>query len=256
MRSFPALLTLGLLCAAAAPARADGHGEGMAAIAGGHFMPMFRNGRGTVHVETFWMDRLPVTRGEYLDFVTEHQRWRRSRASHALAGESYLAGWRGDLDPGPAEELERPATEVSWFAARAYCEAQGKRLPTTDEWEYAARASETQVDATREAGFSSRLLALYTSRAGQAGTVGSTFRNVYGVSGLHGLGWEWTEDFNSLLISDDSRATSGRDHGLFCAAGVIGATDPSNYPAYLRYGVRAALTGRTTTRSLGFRCAQ
>jgi formylglycine-generating enzyme len=86
--------------------------------------------------------------------------------------------------------------------------------------------------------------------------VGSGFRNAYGVSDLHGVVWEWVSDFNSLLVSDDSRATSGRDHPLFCAAGVVGATDPNNYPAFLRYGFRAALEGRTTVGSLGFRCAQ
>jgi formylglycine-generating enzyme required for sulfatase activity len=86
--------------------------------------------------------------------------------------------------------------------------------------------------------------------------VGSTFRNLYGDYDLHGLVWEWTLDFNNLLVSEDSRATGGRDHSLFCAAGVIGARDPADYPAFMRYGVRAALEGRTTAGSLGFRCAQ
>jgi formylglycine-generating enzyme required for sulfatase activity len=57
-------------------------------------------------------------------------------------------------------------------------------------------------------------------------------------------------------VSDDSRATAGRDHQLFCAAGVIGATDTGNYPAFMRYGMRAALDGRSTTQGIGFRCAR
>ena len=32
-----------------------------------------------------------------------------------------------------------PAVQVTWFGARFYCAAQGKRLPTEDEWEAAAR---------------------------------------------------------------------------------------------------------------------
>ena len=89
--------------------------------------------------------------------------------------------------------------------------------------------------------------------------VGTGFRNVYGVRDLHGLAWEWTLDFNGVLVSDDSReAGSGvgeRDHTLFCASAAIGATDPTNYPGFMRYAFRAGLTGRSTIRTLGFRCA-
>jgi formylglycine-generating enzyme required for sulfatase activity len=165
----------------------------------------------------------------------------------------YLAEWRADLDPGDADVLRRPVTSVSWFAAKAYCAAQGKRLPTVDEWEYAAAASETQRDAAREPEFVRRLLARYAAHRTD------TLPNAYGVRALHGGPWEWTLDFNSVLVSDDSRGLGAggdeRDHGLFCASAAIGATDPSNYPAFLRYAFRAGLTGRTTARTLGFRCA-
>jgi formylglycine-generating enzyme required for sulfatase activity len=252
MRATLSTLAL-LLCATTA--LAAGPAPGMARVAGGRYQPLFVNGKATVEVASFELDRYPVTRGEYLEFVRAHRRWQRGRAPAALVGRAYLGSWPGALDAGA--EPRRPATEVSWFAARAYCEWRGKRLPTTDEWEYAARADETRVDASRSARFIARLLDLYTTRAARAGApVGSTFVNRHGVADMHGLVWEWTEDFNSLLVSDDSRATAGRDHQLFCAAGVIGATDPGNYPAFLRYGVRAALEGRSTTPGTGFRCAR
>jgi sulfatase modifying factor 1 len=254
MRALTLSLLLGLAMAASAAAAPVP--AGMARIPGGRYVPLFINGRATVEVESFALDRHPVTRAEYLAFVRAQPQWQRGRVSATFAERGYLASWRGPLAVGTSADARRPVTEVSWFAARAYCTWRGARLPTTDEWEYAALASETARDASRAPAFIARLLELYRTPRLVPPVVGSGFRNAYGVSDLHGVVWEWVLDFNSLLVSDDSRATSGRDHPLFCAAGVIGATDPNNYPAFLRYGFRAALQGRTTVGSLGFRCAQ
>jgi sulfatase modifying factor 1 len=252
-------LTLSLLLAlaTAAPALAETPvPPGMARIPAGRYVPLFINGRPSVQVDAFALDRHPVTRGEYLAFVRANSRWQRGRVARAFAGPGYLAAWPAPLSVGTATDARRPVTEVSWFAARAYCEWRGARLPTTDEWEYAALASESSRNASRDRAFIRRLLDLYHTPRPVPPVVGSGFRNAYGVNDLHGVVWEWVLDFNSLLVSDDSRATSGRDHPLFCAAGVVGATDPNDYPAFLRYGFRAALEGRTTVGSLGFRCAQ
>ncbi|MDC2887990.1 hypothetical protein [Psychrosphaera algicola] len=43
-----------------------------------------------------------------------------------------------------------------------------------------------------------------------------------GVKDLHGLIWEWTEDFNSALVSGESRSDSNINQKLFCAAGAQG----------------------------------
>ncbi|HET7458701.1 MAG TPA: formylglycine-generating enzyme family protein [Gemmatimonadaceae bacterium] len=233
----------------------------MARIPAGSYRPLYgRRDDPRVHVAAFALDREPVTRGEFLEFVRANPQWRRSAVRPLFAERGYLASWRGDLDAGDATDLLRPITESSWYAAKAYCAAQGKRLPTVDEWEYAAAASETRTDAARDPRFVRRLLALYAERAhGPLPPVGAGFRNAYGVRDLHGLAWEWTLDFNGVLVSDDSRETGSgvgaRDHALFCASAAIGATDPSNYPAFMRYAFRAGLTGRSTIRSLGFRCA-
>jgi formylglycine-generating enzyme len=236
-----------------APAGAD---RAMVRVPGGSHLPLYANAGARIPVAPFEIDRYPVTRGEYLAFVAGRPAWRRSRIDRAFAAAGYLAEWRGDLAAGAPDDVGRPVTHVSWFAARAYCAAAGGRLPTTVEWEYVAAASEDARDASRDAGFIARVLRTYTTRRFPAAPVGGAAPNRYGVHHLHDRTWEWVEDFNSVLVSHDSRGTSGSDRSLFCAAGAIGATDPGNYPAFLRYGFRAGLEGRTTSPTLGFRCAR
>lgn len=236
-------------------------GSGMARIPAGYFRPLYAAaGQDRERVASFLLDREPVTKAEFLDFVRNAPEWRRSTVRRVFAERSYLADWRGDLDAGPGAIGRSAVTNVSWFAARAFCEARGRRLPTTNEWEYAAAASETRRHPHSDATFTQRLLSLYQRRStSQAAMLGAGFRNVFGVSDLHGVVWEWTQDFNATVITDDSRASGGgvdaRDHHLFCASAAIGATDLTDYPAFLRYAVRSGLTGRSTTSGLGFRCA-
>lgn len=236
-------------------------GAGMARIPGGTFRPLYAvAGQGRERVASFLLDREPVTKAEFLEFVRTAPQWRRSSIRRVFAERSYLADWRGDLDAGTGSAERSAVTNVSWFAARAFCEARGKRLPTTNEWEYAAAASETTRYPHSDASFTRRLLSLYQHRStSQRTSLGTGFRNVFGVSDLHGVVWEWTQDFNATVITDDSRASGGgvdaRDHHLFCASAAIGATDLTDYPAFLRYAVRSGLTGRSTTSGLGFRCA-
>jgi formylglycine-generating enzyme required for sulfatase activity len=224
---------------------------GMAVIPQGSYSPLYATkGAERVSVRKFALDVEPVTRGDFLRFVAANPQWRRSSVGSVKADEGYLADWRADLSAGNAADLARPVTSVSRFAAEAYCSARGNRLPTIDEWEYAAAASETKRDASRERKFISRLVEFYTSRSAARPTVvGRSARNVYGVRDLHELTWEWTS----------APAAHGKhgdhEHHMFCASSAIGAADPSNYPAFMRYAVRSGLTSRTTLRTLGFRCA-
>jgi formylglycine-generating enzyme required for sulfatase activity len=250
-----AILAAALLAGSPAVVTAQGAATEMAMLPAGTYRPLYAEpGAPRIRVAAFALDRQPVTRGEFRAFVLSHDSWRRGVVRPVFAEQGYLADWTSDVDPGAAT-LRRPATSVSWFAARAYCAAKGKRLPTVDEWEYAAAASESMRDASADKSFADRLLVLYQSRAARAADdVGLGVRNAYGIRDLHETGWEWTLDFNSVIVSDDSRALGG-DHHLFCASAVLGATDPTNYAAFLRYAFRAGLTGRATVRSLGFRCA-
>ena len=216
---------------------------GMVRVPAGDYLPIRGMGGMRMPVAAFEMDAHAVSRSDYLAFVKAHPAWRRGAVDAKNADATYLSEWRGALDPGDATDLQRPVTSVSWYAATAYCEAQGKRLPTTDEWEYVAAASDVSRDASHDRLFMSRLLEMYASRSSAAiPPVGRGFRNVYGIEGLHGSTWEWTRDFKPEEMTN-------------CAGAAMGASDATNYPALLREAFRSALTERSTARMLGFRCA-
>jgi formylglycine-generating enzyme len=225
----------------------------MAVVPAGSYIPLYSPESGQVSVASFRLDRYPVTRGQFAGFVEANPRWRRGEVPGVFAEGRYLADWQDDTRPGG--ELAAPVTGVSWFAARAYCAWQGLRLPTVDEWEYTARADETRADASADPAHKARILALSNRRASTPPPVGSIFRNRYGVHDMHGLVWEWVQDFNTVTVTTDSRTGDSRDTQLFCAAGAEGATDREDYAAFLRYAFRSSLKGRSTSDALGFRCA-
>ena len=86
-------------------------------------------------------------------------------------------------------------------------------------------------------------------------TVGSTYYNKFRISDMHGLIWEWVYDFNSIIMTGDSRSNSAINRDLFCASAGIGAVDKENYAAYMRYAFRGSLQAKYTVNNLGFRCA-
>jgi cytochrome oxidase Cu insertion factor (SCO1/SenC/PrrC family) len=208
-------------------------------------------------VAPFFLDERQVTNREFLAFVMEHPEWRRSRIARTLADTKYLAHWRGDLDPGDESVIDAPVTNVSWFAAKAFCEARGNRLPTEDEWEFVALADATRPDASKDQEFLKKLLEWYSKPSGGPLPGAATAEaNVHGVRGIHGLVWEWVGDFNSTMVVGDSRGDGSLERKLYCGASSLLASDVNNYAAFMRYAFRSSLQGDYCVGSLGFRGAR
>ncbi|MCZ6671666.1 MAG: SUMF1/EgtB/PvdO family nonheme iron enzyme, partial [Verrucomicrobia bacterium] len=120
--------------------------SGMVRIPAGDYIPLYIKDAEKRSVKAFLIDIRPVTNAEFLAFVREHPKWRRSQVKRLFADSAYLQHWAGDLDLGPqaGKIADSPVTNVSWFATRAYLKSKGKRLPTEDEWEYVACADEAR----------------------------------------------------------------------------------------------------------------
>ena len=80
--------------------------------------------------------------------------------------------------------------------------------------------------------------------------------NLYGVRDVHGLVWEWVDDFNALLVNADSRSAEDADKLKFCGAGAINLQDRRNYAVLMRIALLSSLSAADSTSSLGFRCVR
>jgi formylglycine-generating enzyme required for sulfatase activity len=205
-------------------------------------------------VAPFRLDVAPVTNAEYARFVRSKPEWRRDRVGGLFADEGYLQHWARTTEPGGSIERQ-PVTHVSWFAASAYCEARGARLPRWHEWELVAAASATSPDARQDPAWRQQILDWYSTSARAAlPAAGASAANYYGIRDLHGVVWEWVEDAGSMLVSDDSRE-QGDGSKRFCGSGALSLEQKENYAMMMRIATLSSMKAAYSSGSMGFRCA-
>ena len=192
------------------------------------------NPRQTVYVDAFYMDIYVVTNALYKKFVDVNPQWQKTNISKTLHDGNYLKHWKGNNYP--IDKGNYPVTYVSWYAAKAYAQWIGKRLPTEAEWEKAARGGlegkkypwGDSIDETK---------ANFVHSIGYMTSVGKYPPNNYGLYDMTGNVWEWTYP----MLRDRSWMRGGSSCSTARFARV---TAHCNHPV------------KFTDLNLGFRCVR
>ena len=149
-----------------------------------------RNHRKRMAMRRFFIDRTPVTNGQYLRFV-------QASGYAPRDAHNYLRDWV-DGAPRPGWE-NRPVTWIAIEDARAYAHWAGKRLPREWEWQYAAQGgdgrrypwgNDWREDAVPAPNRGRRLRAPDEVDAHPAGA------SAFGVLDLVGNVWQWTDEYH------------------------------------------------------------
>ncbi len=242
--------------ATAAPSKASA--GGMVRIPAGVFMMGSNDGRADekpvhqVRVSAFEMDGTEVTVGAYRACVNAG----RCSASSTVDGDSYFDEKRTAFNPtcnwGRSGRDNHPMNCVDWNQATGYCAYAGKRLPTEEEWEYAARGTDGRTYPWGNGAPAGQLCWMrWNGRSGEGTCAVGGYPSGDSPFGLHDMAGnvsEWT----SSGYSEDygrNRASGNRVHRG--GGWVVG---------FIPDGVRGAHRGRSapTDRDsdLGFRCAR
>ncbi len=159
---------------------------GMVFVSGGEFMMGSDTGSlserpaHTVVVNPFFIDKHEVTCDEYAKFI---------RATNHPAP----SGWVNGVYP--AGGGRKPVTGVSWEDANAYAQWAGKRLPTEEEWEFAARGADGRRFPWGDQWASGVANADVTARGHHhVSNVGAHPKgpSPFGALDMIGNAWEWT----------------------------------------------------------------
>jgi formylglycine-generating enzyme required for sulfatase activity len=190
----------------------------------------------SVAVAAFQMDITEVTVSAYASCVSATQ------CATPSTGTYYNWGVTG--------KENHPINGVSWTDANTYCTWSGKRLPTEEEWEYAARYDDAR-DYPWGSTAPNSTLANYNSNVSGTTVVGTypSGASKLGIQDLAGNLWEWTSTW--YCDTPPCTGTSGTYRVLRGGSWANG-----NLASYLRAACRVNGYPSNRFNDDGFRCAR
>ncbi len=195
-------------------AACDAAPANMACISGGPFVRGTDDGdanarpAATIWLQTFYMDLFEVTIAEYKACVA---------AGRCPKGGPFYPDF---------SRKHQPIVGVTWFGAKAYCEAHGKQLPTEAQWEKAARGPDGHAFPWGDEKATCRHAVIRDHRGRSCGTimarsstpnkgrtfvVGSRPPGAYGLFDMAGNAWEYVSDWYSADYAACGADCSGVD---------------------------------------------
>jgi len=201
----------------------------------------------SVYLDAFYIDKYEVTNLQYKKFIDDTKH----KSPRHFSNRTY-----------PEGKADHPVTYVNWYDATDYCEWAGKRLPTDQEWEKAARGTDGRVYPwgdtfdIRKANMPQRWVTL--KQKGDTTPVGAFKQGIsaYGLYDMSGNVWEWTSSWylpypgNTRITENYGEKYKTLKGGSWwdCSFYKCGLSAPTyNRSFFMR---------TTKNKSFGFRCAK
>jgi formylglycine-generating enzyme required for sulfatase activity len=199
--------------------------------------------RRRVEFKRFAIDAAPVTNAEFAEFLNA-TKWKPNRP------ENFLKHWAAGRPPAGQED--HPVVYVDLDDARACAGWKGKRLPTEEEWQYAAQGADGRVYPWGNE--------MQPGRCND-GTSGGTMpvrafslgRSPFGCYDLCGNVWHWTE---SERTDGRTRFCIIRGGACFSARGSNWYVDGGPRPANFATKFLLMWPGLDRCGTIGFRCVK
>ena len=192
--------------------------------------------------KAFYIDLNEVTNADYKKFTDETKR---ETPYHWPEGNP------------PKIKEQHPVVYVSWFDADNYCKWRGKRLPTEQEWEKAARGTDGLIYPWGNQWSLDKSNNPYKHSTGTV-SIGSfpEGKSPYGLNDMSGNVWEWVDSYYLPHPGNPvTRAEYGKDKRVLkggswfdCLSYGCGLSAPTFN--------RSFFTPEVKNNSFGFRCAK
>lgn len=185
-------------------------------IEGGTYTKGLEGFTETATVESFGISKYEVTNAEFAEFLNDYGS-DRILSDETDAGQVLVYENQGLINSNglwsAVTNFERhPVSHVTWYGASKYAEWYGGRLPSDDEWEWAARGA-GQSQGFEYAGSNDlAMVGWYDDNANSTNEVGISMPNEIGLFDMSGNVSEWTTDTNGFV--DNGRIVRGGNWNL------------------------------------------